>query len=435
METVLTSMGYALPRDKIPPHFMEKIKRDLVVKPLENPNFTEYSGNKSFAVYRQSKTKIYLPKYYGLTEFGIPQKDTLPPGESIEVTFNGALREIQQTVIDETVKSNYNGLLNISTGMGKTVMALKLVELLKKKTLIIVHAEFLLDQWVERIKEYLPGARIGVIRQDRCEWESKDIVVGMIQSITQRDYPKECFKSFGFMVVDEVHHVSSRTFSSIFFKIQTKHMIGLSATPERKDGLTKVIHWFIGPEIVNIKRETGKPSIKFVFADCKEYIEKRNKMEKPNGPLMITDLTVVPKRNKLIYSLVQELLLESRKILILTERRAHCENIKNYLVNIGIDAGVYLGGMKTSARSDSIEKDVIIGTYQASGEGFDVPKLDTLILATPKSDVEQAVGRILRQKNQNEPVVVDIVDQFSIFNGQYYKRKKYYKKSEFKLIT
>jgi hypothetical protein len=98
-----------------------------------------------------------------------------------------------------------------------------------------------------------------------------------------------------------------------------------------------------------------------------------------------------------------------------------------------MDSGVYLGGMKQTTRNDSVTKNIIIGTYQASGEGFDVPELDTLILASPKSDVEQAVGRILRQKNKNEPIVIDIVDSFSIFKGQYYKRRKFYKSNDFQI--
>ena len=89
--------------------------------------------------------------------------------------------------------------------------------------------------------------------------------------------------------------------------------------------------------------------------------------------------------------------------------------------------------MKTKDREQTIVSSVIIGTYQASGEGFDVPALDTLILATPKSDVEQAVGRILRQTNKNEPLVLDIVDSFSIFKGQYIKRRRFYKSNQFKI--
>ena len=106
----------------------------------------------------------------------------------------------------------------------------------------------------------------------------------------------------------------------------------------------------------------------------------------------------------------------------------------NQLTLEAISSGVYLGGMKTKNREETVNTPVIIGTYQASGEGFDVPELDTLILATPKSDVEQAVGRILRQKNKNEPIVIDIVDSFSIFKGQYYKRRRFYKEREFKMF-
>jgi len=211
-------------------------------------------------------------------------------------------------------------------------------------------------------------------------------------------------------------------------------MVGLSATPERKDGLSKVIYWFLGPQIVNIKRETNKPSIQFIINDASEYTEKINRSGKTNGPAMITDLSLKKERNQLIVDKVVELVKENRKILILSERREHCKELTKELGIIGIESGVYLGGMSTLKREDSVNKQVIIGTYQASGEGFDVPDLDTLVLSTPKSDVEQAVGRILRQKNKNEPLVIDIVDSFSIFRGQYYKRKKFYKSNKFELI-
>jgi len=146
---------------------------------------------------------------------------------------------------------------------------------------------------------------------------------------------------------------------------------------------------------------------------------------------MITDLTINKDRNKVIIDLIPELIKQSRKILILSDRRSHCEYLNTSLSELKISSGVYLGGMKTESRNNSVDCSVIIGTYQASGEGFDVPDLDTLILATPKSDVQQAVGRILRQKNKNYPLVLDIVDEFSIFKGQYIKRKRYYKKNNF----
>jgi len=425
METEIGHLGYSITLKTLPTHFLESIKSELYVKPIENPNF---QGSDPFPVFRLSKTKVYLPRYYAIEKYGIPKRYNNPAGDPVELIFEGSLRDIQQQTIDATLKIYEQfggGLISLDTGLGKTVVALKLISLMKLKTIIIVHAEFLLEQWVERIKQFLPGARIGVIRQDRCEIEGCDIVVGMIQTIIKREYPKDTFKSFGHLIADETHHLASRTFSSLFFKIQTKYMVGLSATPERKDGLSKVIYFFLGPQIITIKRESNIPSVKFVYTNTDDYIEKFNKIGKINNPTMITDLTLNKKRNDLIISTIKEYLKLDRKILVLTDRRDHCEYILKNLE--GVSAGVYLGGMKSKDRVVSTECSVIIGTYQASGEGFDVPKLDTLILASPKSDVEQAVGRILRQKNKNEPIIIDIVDSFSIFKGQYYKRRKFYK--------
>lgn len=434
MDSELNSIGYKISLKSIPPHFLEDIRNELTVKPLENPNFP--SNESAFPVFRISKTSIYLPRFYALEKYGIPKKNTIADGESINLNFTGTLRDIQEQTIESTLKAfetHGGGLVSLDTGLGKTVVALKLISLMKVKTLIIVHAEFLLEQWKDRILQFLPDARIGIIRQDRCENENVDISIGMIQTIIKREYSKDFFKSYGMITIDECHHISSRTFSSIFYKVQTKYMLGLSATPERKDGLSKVIYWFLGPQIITIKRDTGKPSITFVFNDTDGYTEDFNRLGKINNPAMITSLTKKNNRNELIVNVIKNYLKFNRKILVLSDRRDHCDYLLKQLHIEGISAGVYLGGMKTKNREETVICSVIIGTYQASGEGFDVPELDTLILATPKSDVEQAVGRILRQKNKNEPIVVDIVDSFSIFKGQYYKRRKFYKSCDFKL--
>ena len=576
MDTELSTKGYKLALKTIPPHFLENIRRELNVKPLENPNFP--TKDQAFPVYRLSKTSVYLPRFYGIEKYNKPKTVTVPPGETIALTFNGTLRDIQEQTITATLKTfeeHGGGVISLDTGLGKTVVALKLIELMKVKTIIVVHAEFLLEQWVSRIKQFLPDARIGIIRQERCEIEDVDITVAMIQTVINRDYPTAFFDNFGMIQIDEClpfhqyistengmmkigelynswnngnvlpqvlsyndktfqfeyktityawkrqnyqllriyyfdiffectenhlvllysgqyteaknlkindkimsncdyititsiykikniigdvydievednhnficcdvnckigpvvhncHHIAAKSFSSLFYKVQTKYMVGLSATPERKDGLSKVLYWFLGPQIITIKRETNKPSIKFIFNETTGYIEEFNKLGKINNPTMITNLTKQQPRNEMIIKTIKS--FPERKILVLSVRREHCENILNLLKHHNVSAGLYLGGMSTINREETTNCRVIIGTYQASGEGFDVPELDTLILATPKSDVEQAVGRILRQKNPNEPLVIDIVDQFSIFNGQYYKRRKFYKNNQFEM--
>jgi len=140
METEIGALGYSIPLKSLPPHFLENIKQDLTVKPLENPNFP--SNENAFPVYRISKSKVYLPRFYGIEKYGQPKRNVLSEGESINIEFNGTLREIQQQAVDAAVKSNFQGIISLDTGLGKTVVALFLVSLIKKKTLIIVHAEF-----------------------------------------------------------------------------------------------------------------------------------------------------------------------------------------------------------------------------------------------------------------------------------------------------
>jgi superfamily II DNA or RNA helicase len=121
----------------------------------------------------------------------------------------------------------------------------------------------------------------------------------------------------------------------------------------------------------------------------------------------------------------------NRKILVLTDRKAHCEYIKNMLNDMSV--GIYYGGMKMEELKKTNECRIIVATYQMASEGYDNPELDTLILASPKCNVEQAVGRILRKKNKNIPVVVDINDCISIFNNWNKKRQSFYKSRKFKI--
>ena len=198
METEIGHIGYTLKLSTLPSHFLENIRQELYVKPLENPNFP--TNESAYPVFRINKSKRYIPRYYGIEKYGQPLKNTLPPGESIDLEFVGTIRPIQQETIDATLKTlnkYYGGLISLDTGLGKTVVALKLISLIKVKTLIIVHADFLLDQWIERIKQYLPSARIGVIKQDKCETENVDITVCMIQTLIKREYPKNTFENYG----------------------------------------------------------------------------------------------------------------------------------------------------------------------------------------------------------------------------------------------
>jgi superfamily II DNA or RNA helicase len=190
--------------------------------------------------------------------FGYPKLLKIAFGESINLTFNGQLRDYQTKVLNEYLKAidfgtpdninkgNGTALIELWTGAGKTVLGLKIIEVLKKKTIIFVHKTFLKNQWIERIKQYLPGARIGTIQGQIVDIENKDIVLAMIQSISMKNYHESLFDSFGLSLYDECHHMSSEVFSNCLKKCNTLYGLGLSATMERKDGLTNVFKMYLG---------------------------------------------------------------------------------------------------------------------------------------------------------------------------------------------
>jgi superfamily II DNA or RNA helicase len=227
-------------------------------------------------------------------------------------------------------------------------------------------------------------------------------------------------------------------FSRIFYKIGTKYNLGLSATLTRTDGLTKVIKYFLGETIVSLKLSILNPKIVIKFTNIEPLVEKRMANGKANIPGMINDLCDSFARNLEIVNIIKEKYYEGRKILVLTHRRNNCNDLKRLLESTLINSenvvGLYYGGMKKEALQESNKKKIIVATYQAASEGYDNPELDTLVLATPKSNIEQAIGRILRQKNINYPEVLDFVDAWSVFNNLYFSRMKYYKKKKYNII-
>ena len=338
------------------------------------------------------------------------------------------------------IDGNRRFLLGDFTVTHNTVMALKIIEMLKKKTLVIVHKGFLLNQWEERIGQFLPGARIGKIQGQVIDIENKDIVIGMLQSLSMKEYPVEMFDSFGLTIVDEVHHISSEVFSRSLLKIITKYTLGLSATMQRKDGLSKVFKMFLGEILYKEKRETTD----MVLVKALEYKvndEEFNEIKydfrgNPAYSSMISKLCEYTRRSEFIIDVIKQELAEKddQQIMIL----AHNKNILVYLFkaiehrNIA-SVGYYLGGMKEHDLKASENKKIIIATYAMAAEALDIKTLTTLILATPKTDVVQAVGRILRVKH-DRPLVVDIVDSHDLFKRQWKKREKYYKSNKYKII-
>jgi len=378
---------------------------------------------------------LYLPMIYAIKKLGKFEGE-INEGKDIDITFKGALRDYQSLIIQKTLETLKipNGpsgsIVCAATGQGKTVMGINLICKLKKKCLIVVHKEFLMNQWVERIKEFAPNTKIGIIQGNKCETEEKDVVIGMLQSIVLRDYPKKTFSDFGFIIYDEVHHLSGKVFSNSFFKIGTiKYSLGLSATPERKDGLTKIIEWHLGEIFVpdNNDLESSTTEIHFYNLVYKTPpIEELNKMGKINLPCMITDLTNFSFRNEMI---IKTILKTEGKMLVLSDRITHLKYIYSQLEKKKHSKtfGLYIGKMKKDELQVTNECDVILGSYSMCSEGYDCPDLNVLFMITPKSEITQIIGRIFRKKHSKH-IIIDFCDNYSVFKVQGFKRKRIYKK-------
>lgn len=437
----LGQKGYSIKKECLSIQEQNKIRDDLTVKPFSPPNSIQKPS--AFPIYRESPKKFYVPRFYGISNFGDPDFVSLNEGKNIDVTFQGSMRDYQNTIVDcffDKTKVHGCGLLEIPCGRGKTVMALNILARLKKKTLVIVHKEFLLNQWIERIHQFIPDAKIGKIQGPVVDIEGKDIVIGMLQSLSMKEYGDlEFHKEFGFTIIDETHHISAEVFSRSLFKIVTKHMLGLSATMNRKDGLSKVFKMFLGDIVYKEKRQGDDKvlvrKVNYRSSDPDFSQTVYNFKGQTHYSLMIRKLCEFSHRSEFILKILGDMLRENpdQQIMIL----AHNKNVLKYLHDAiehreMATVGYYVGGMKEAALKETESKKVVIATYAMAEEALDIKSLASLILVTPKTDVTQAVGRILRMKHPN-PIVVDVVDQHDVFQKQWVKRRRFYMKCKYKI--
>ena len=397
---------------------------------IENEKMSRWNGAtvKWLKFYESRPTGLIIPRGgIGLIldlarQWGIPisiidHRRTLRP---VEFAFTGTLKGYQEKALQDILRREM-GVLEASTGSGKTITALMAIAARKQPTLIIVHNKELLNQWLDRIETFLgiPRAEIGVIGGGKKRIGER-ITVGIINSV----YPiaAEIRERFGHLVIDECHRCPSRTFTEAVTAFDCRYMLGLSATPYRRDGLTKLIEWHLGRKIV--VRASGMTSADIVLnvdVVTRETAFNSDLDASQEYSRMLSDLTADHGRNALIAADVAREATNGGGIcLVLSDRKEHCGALSDILRGRGIPSDVLTGGVCDTERKAIVERlqagetKVLIATGQLIGEGFDCRELQTLFLATPikfEGRLIQYLGRILRPApGKDRATVYDYVD-------------------------
>ena len=617
INSYLGNKGYSIYKVCLTAKIIDFIKDELTLKPVIVNSLIEA---KSFPAYQESEKKLYVPRYWGINMFGLPKTIKIQYGANINLKFNGELRDYQLTVLNEYLKAinfvsndikndikndinnkgNGSALIELWTGAGKTVLGLKIIEVLRKKTIIFVHKSFLKDQWIERITQYLPNAKIGLIQGPIVDIENKDIVLAMIQSVSMKTYRDTIFDSFGLSIYDECfkgstlihtnkgickisklyklwkqksalhilsynrtsntfehkpltyawkkksnyfvkltltsnqdiyeyniectlnhkiltpndyveahklivgsqvmsksssstelvllevikqefiltedivdvydievadnhnyilasyydkkaidgpivsncHHMSSEVFSNCLKKCNTLYGLGLSATMDRKDGLTKLFKMHLGEICYKPPKNSSQDNvlvkaIDYIVDNDDEYNEvERDYRGNVKYSTMVSKISNYNSRSDfIVYVLESELTINPQQQFIVL---AQTKNLLNYLFDSLThkkiaSVGYYIGGMKMEELKKSESKQIILATYSMAAEALDIKSLTSLFLASPKSDIIQAVGRILREKHAN-PLVIDLIDNHDVFLNQFNKRRAFYNEKNYKII-
>lgn len=390
----------------------------------------------------------------------IPRNCTLAPDESndrreagIPVSIKPSPgfkpRNAQQVrVISKSsglLLSGVSHVVSSPTGSGKTVMATQIISAVGKKTLILVPKEDIKDQWYAALLKFLDitPKDIGIIQGDICDVEGKKIVIAMLQSISKEGrYPVSLFKGFGLMVVDECHKIAADQFSNVGWVVPAKLRLGLSATPNRKDGKGIVLKAHIGEVMVRNTIYTLVPKVEMFHTSFKvpmvvrvsegvrEIVQYPHYAGRTMGLIKIMASNAT--RNHLIARKIRKAYLGDRHILVQSDTKKHLELIYERLIALGVpewDISFYVGGLTKHQRKEAEKKKVLLSTYMYTSEGTDIPSIDTLVMATPKSNVVQIVGRILREHDtKKEPLVIDFIDSDSaVLLGYANKREEWYK--------
>jgi superfamily II DNA or RNA helicase len=439
VEVVFANQVY-IERAKLPPALVNRLIRTAA---FQNPEFYSAQAMRlpTFGKPRVISCAELLPKHIALPRgcidaaLGLLRSNAVRPelrderciGTPLGVRFLGTLTEEQEAAA-QALSTHDTGVLAATTAFGKTVVASKLIAERNTNTLVLVHRQQLLEQWVARLGAFLDigSDRIGVVRGGRKR-PTGVVDVATIQSLVRKGEVADVVGGYGHLVVDECHHLSAVSFEAVARAVRAKYVLGLSATVTRKDGHHPIIFMQCGPirHRVDAKKQAAlRPfSHRVVFQRTAFQVPRHG----PNAATSIQDLYGLlardRARNDVIFDDVLSALEAGRSPVVITERKDHLQTMADRLSKFAKNVIVLQGGMKVKDRNQATEalravaddeERVILATGRFLGEGFDDARLDTLFLTMPiswRGTLAQYAGRLHRlHAAKREVVIYDYVD-------------------------
>jgi superfamily II DNA or RNA helicase len=434
-----------------PPDLFGEIRSRLTLenpKWLENQKMGRWNGSTPWLLtfYQETQNGLTIPRGFIWQLLNLCDRHGINPEiqdrrrtlQQVAFSFHGQLRDFQEKALADILAHDF-GTLQAPTGAGKTIIALSTIAARRQPTLVIIHTKELLNQWIARIETFLqiPKTEIGVIGSGK-QIIGDRITVALVQSLHK--YAEDVAPHIGHLIVDECHRAPSRTFTEAVTAFDSKFMLGLSATPWRRDKLTRLIYWFLGDLVHEVDREALqdeghilKARILWRETDFETTFDPSEQYSK-----MLSQLTQDSARNLQIASdVVREARNGGGTCLVLTDRKEHAATLRDLLTGQGIDATVLTGDTPKKDRETTVDRlnagqiKVLCATGQLIGEGFDAKGLQTLFLATPirfDGRVLQYMGRILRPApGKSEAVLYDYVDQVGVLQAAARARARTYK--------
>ena len=457
--------GLSIPREGLPPRLVGRLKR---LAAFPNPEFYKlnrmrlptYPHPRIIFSGELQADRLVLPR--GVLDdvvrvlrgagASVALQDCRPRPRGIRVKFCGELMPEQQKAV-RALKPHEFGVLVAPPGSGKTVVACALIARRKSPTLVLVHRQQLVEQWRSRLQEFLNLTKedVGIVTGTKKKPTGR-VDIAMIQTLTRAADLDDILPHYGLLVVDECHHIPARSFELVLKTLPARFVLGLTATPYRKDGLQKMIHFYCGPTRYETRTADGG-------ALAKRVVVRETGFRMPESAGFVAPIHVVwhhltrdDARNTMIAEDIAGAILQGRTPLVLSDRKEHLKLLGDEVAKrVGEEAARIFrldGEVPLPARRSAVadltaaqergEKTCLFATASLVGEGFDLPRLETLFLAMPiafKGRIVQYAGRLHRLHEGKQDVrVYDYVDsQCAVTLKMYHKRLRAYRSMGYSL--